>query len=116
MKEAKILLTINLEGVLSNQTEGHILPYVKHDEQGKKVIKTGTFLYKQRIPSVCARKQKLSEEAYKFFISNAEIPAWYKPKRNNGKLWEELTDNEKITFHCARIAEGNSFSFVVLNN
>lgn len=115
MKEAKILLTINLEGVLSNKTEGHILPYVKHDELGKKVIKTGTFLHKQRVPSACVRKQRLSEDVHDYFISD-EVPSWYKPKRNGGRFWEELSDHEKITQHCARIAEGKEFTFAILEH
>ena len=41
MKETKLLLTINLEGKLSHEKEHVVLPYVKHDNAGKKIIKTG---------------------------------------------------------------------------
>ena len=115
MKEAKILLTINLEGVLSNKTEGHILPYVQYDVKGKQVIKTGTFVHKERLNQPCVKKTRLSDDAYKHFISK-EIPSWYKAKNNNGKAWDKLTPNEKISQHCERIAEGQPFSFVIIDN
>lgn len=117
MKEAaKILLTINLEGVLSQATESHVLPYVKHDEKGKKVIKTGTFVFKQRIPSKCLKKTTLSKEVYDYFTSNNEIPEWYRAKKHGGRRWEELSVHEKLVLHLQRFADGRTFSFEILED
>lgn len=116
MKEAKILLTINLEGVLSNKTEVAILPFVKHDEKGLEVVSTGYFASKTRIPSICVKKVRLDQDTYEHFTNPFDCPAWYKAKQHQGKEWETLSEDERIVQHCIRIAEGRPFEYVILNN
>lgn len=116
MKEAKILLTINLEGVLSNKTEVSVLPFVKHNEKGTVIVKKGSFVHKERIAKKCEKKVRLSEATYNYFIDPVDAPSWYKPKYNKGKLWGELSDLERINLHCEKIAEGKEFRFEIIDN
>ena len=114
MKETKLLLTINLEGKLSHEKEHVVLPYVKHDYAGKKIIKTGYFTHTLRKPNKCVQKMKFSQETYLDMISN-DCPSFYKAKHNNNKQWHTLSKNEKVAQHCMRFADGNTFTFEILD-
>jgi len=110
--EIKILLTINLEGSLSQTREETVIHVTEQKEiGGQKIIKQYDKQHFQRIPSIAYKKVSLGEIAVNYMLSN-EIPDWYKAKWNQHKQWFELTDDEKLKQHLTRIAHPNTFTFV----
>lgn len=78
--------------------------YDKHDSftikvtEGKKEVPLTVFIRKTK----SARQVlNLSEEAYDYFISK-EVPIGF---LGGPKAWNSLTNNQKIKWHCIRIAQ-----------
>lgn len=115
MNTPKILLTIKLEGVLSQEMEEVIIPITEYDKSGK-ILKRRMVKHKQRINFPCVKKVTISKYAYMHFIDKKATPYWYYARKNKGRQWITLSNNERIALHCSRIADGKPFSFEVLND
>lgn len=112
--EPKILLTIQLEGVLSQKKEEVEIAYAKSSKNNANLIlERGTVKHMQPIATVANQHLKMNMDAYHHFIENT-MPEWYKYKLNGGRHWHSLSPNEKIKQHCSRIADGRPFTFIVL--
>ncbi len=123
--DAAILLTINLEGVLSQMREEVTINVTEEKEfmslnpetkklEKKSLVKRYEKQHFQRIPSAACKKTTISQMAVDYMLSN-EVPDWYKAKRNKGKQWHELSTNEKLDQHFARIAYPHTFSYVFID-
>ena len=106
---AKILLTIELEGVLGNNSEKReAIPFSVTTFSGDKF--NGVKYHFPKEARKCVKKTTISKSAYDHFISG-EAPRWMHPKR-----WAGLSSNERLVLHLNRIAEGREFSFEVLED
>ena len=120
----KILLTIYLEGVLSQVKEDTIIvyqqsekcdaknPFKDLDKRAKKIVKSGTVHHLQRKTSVAVRKLSISEEAYNHWMNT--IPDFWPMSKSAS--WNALPDKEKVRLHCARIASPNTFEFEIIGD
>ena len=120
----KILLTINLEGVLSQVKEDTIIvyqqseecdaknPFKDLDKRAKKIVKSGTVHHLQRKTSVATRKLQISEEAYNHWMNT--VPDFCPLSKSS--TWNALPDKEKARIHCARIASPNTFEFEIIGD
>lgn len=120
----KILLTIYLEGVLSQVKEDTIIvyqqsekcdaknPFKDLDKRAKKIVKSGTVHHLQRKTSVAVRKLAISEEAYNHWMNT--IPDFWPMSKSSA--WNALPDKEKARLHCARIASPNTFEFEIIGD
>lgn len=120
----KILLTIYMEGVLSQVKEDTIIVYQKSEEcdaknpfkdldkRAKKIVENGTVHHLQRVGTVVKKKTSISVEAYNHWMNT--IPEFW--PLSKASAWNALSANEKVKIHCARIASPNTFSFEVLED
>lgn len=109
--QPKILLTIQLEGVLGPRSERkEIIPYNVDTFEGKRI--SGIAHHYNREEKMCVRKTLISEYAYDYFVSD-EIPSWYTPK-NPEAMWTKLPKSIRLQLHLQRIAEYRDFSYEIL--
>jgi len=123
--EPKILLTINLEGVLSQVKEDVIINVVeekriptglfeKGEPMSMALIKRYDVTHQQRVPGIAVKKTTITVEAYNT-MTDKQTPEWYKPRRNQGKQWESLSKDEKLNSHFKRISYPNTFTFTYID-
>lgn len=109
MIETKILLTINLEGVLGPRSENaEVIPYNIVTFEGQRA--NGINYHYPRQLKSCVKKMNISSLAYDYFIST-DIPSWYKSRK-----WLSLSTNERLMLHLNQIAEGKNFTFEILED
>lgn len=107
----KILLKIDLQGVLGDTSKNvEIIPYSYNIKgEGNTINEVrGHSKHKNKEIKPCTQHIKLTQDAYNLFISD-EVPYWMKED-----VWKKLSQNERITAHCARIAQENKFNFQIL--
>lgn len=111
---AKILLTINLEGSLSQTRQEVTINVTEEKEVGdQKITKRYEKQHLQRINSIASKKTTISQESVDYMVSN-QVSDWYKSKWNQHKQWDSLTDDEKLIQHFARIAHPHTFSYLYI--
>jgi len=122
---AKILLTIYLEGVLSQVKEEMVIPYQKSadfnatdsakefEKKCNTIVESGVVRHLARVPSVATQRMVFTEEVYDFW-TGGNIPEWIPASRPY--TWTSLSANEKIKAHCERIANGKPFTFDVIDD
>ena len=130
--ETKILLTINLEGGILLKGEPELRKYylTKKDlfpsqkfkgDAGKKVIKSGKYIYTPTTQSVAQQSIKMSRDAYNYMTST-EVPGWFipfKPIKARAKEWSSLTPKQRLELHLARTCRhfnGKSFTYQIVND
>lgn len=109
----KILLTINLVGTIGAKKDNlELVPYSYNTDEHNQPCeeKKGIAKHKNRVESVATQNMKLSQDTYDMFISG-EVPAWSKPY-----IWDKLNTLERVRAHCARLADGNEFTFEILES
>jgi hypothetical protein len=111
MNEIKILLSINLNGVFGSPSkEREIIPYnIVTNLEEKEVVKTGIMYHSKREILPCTKKIQICEEVYRFWTDYKEVP-----KQIDAFMWKKYSNSQKVRFHCAQLAEGNSFSFEII--
>ena len=123
--EAKVLLTIELEGGILIKGEPEVCKYylTKKDlfpkqtfkgDSGNKIIKSGKYLRNTYTTSVAKQKITLCEEAYEYMTSSS-MPQWY----HNPREWKKMSPTQRLELHLARICEsfkGKSFSYQVIDD
>ena len=129
--EPKILLTINLEGGILRKGEPEIKKFylTKKDlfpnqkfkgEEGNKVIKSGKYKSYPLLQSTATLKIRICREAYEYFISKYECPAWFfKGNKKNLAKWQRLSDTERLELHLQRTCEhhrGKSFTYTIIED
>lgn len=88
MTQTAILLTIQLEGVLSNVTK-----------------KCESFT------KPCTQKIQISEDAAKYFVrDDSFVPQMHIKKF----VWDKMNATERIKAHLSCIAEGKSFTYEIV--
>lgn len=115
--EPKILLTIFIEGVLSQEKEDvKINVSNTRNINGNILVKNSTHveIFKKRIPFKAVKRTVISTEAYNAMIDNT-APDWYRLRRNNGIPWGSLSKDDKVKLHCERIAYPHTFSFTYID-
>lgn len=130
--DTKILLTIYLEGgILVRQGEVVKIPYkvTKRDQEpekhwkkgeGYEIVKSGSIPHKNLTSIDCQKKIGLPWQAWAYFTDPRAIPDNFEkrnPKRI--KLWKNLPEDQKISFHCALICaqnKGKGFKFEVITD
>jgi len=130
--EAKILLTINLEGGILLKGEPEVRKYylTKKDlfpsqkfkgDSGNKVVRSGKYTYVPTMQSEAKQKITLCKEAYEYMTSPSEIPTWfipYKPAKERFKEWRKLSETQRLELHLARTCRhfnGKSFSYQIID-
>ena len=123
--EAKILLTINLEGgaLLRGKPEVRKYYLTKKDlfpkqkfkgNDGNKVIKSGKYTTVPLIPSEAKQKITMCKEAYDYFISS-QCPQWF----HSPKDWRKMSDKERLELHLSRTCMhfgGKSFTYQIVED
>lgn len=120
----KILLTIYLEGVLSQEKEDTIIVYQKSenydsnnpfkdfDKKAKKIVENGTVHHLQRMPTKVKKKTSITKEAYDFWVDT--VPDFW--PQSKGEAWFRLPVRERVFIHCSRIAGNNPFTCEILED
>lgn len=112
MSTTKILLKIDLQGVLGDKSGIlEIIPYSYNtDVEGNEIPEVrGNMKHKNKNIIPCSKHVKISEVTYNYFISS-DCPHWVKED-----AWKSMNELERVNSHCARIAEGNPYSIEVLD-
>lgn len=111
--EPKILLTIQLEGVLGQRTEKkEAIPFKIETFEGETI--SGVKTHYPRENSSCRKKVVIPQCAYEYFISD-EQPYWYSTKKKE-LIWPNLPKSARLQLHLQRIAEYNEFSYEIIEN
>lgn len=116
--DPKILLTIFIEGVLSQEKEDvKINVSNTRNINGNILVKNSTHveIFKKRIPFKAVKRTVISTEAYKAMTDNDSAPDWYRPNRNHGTPWRSLSKDDRVKLHCERIAYPHTFSFTYID-
>lgn len=123
--EPKILLTINLEGGTLIKGEPEVRKYylTKKDlypnqkfkgDTGKKIIKSGKYIYVPVTASVVKQKITLCKDAYDYMTSIA-CPEWY----HNPKEWRKMDAIQRLELHLSRTCHhfgGKSFTYQIVDD
>lgn len=110
----KVILTIQLEGYLSQETREEKIHWEKSDNfDPKKIIARGVCNHTVRIPSVATKRLKISEDAYDSFIGDM-APTSLK-SFSKDKTWKGMGDTARLEYHLNEIAEGKPYTFEVLD-
>lgn len=123
--EAKVLLTISLEGAALIKGKPEVRKYylTKKDlfpnqefkgNNGDKVIKSGKYTYTPTTPSEAKQKIVLCREAYDYMTSPA-CPEWC----HSQKDWRKMDETQRLEQHLARICQhlnGKSFTYQIVND
>ena len=106
----KILLTIELEGVLGARAEkGITIPYNVKNYKGTR--ENGVKYHRPRTLERCYKKMVISKDSYDYFISNS-CPQWIR----NPRAWASFKEAERLYLHLNRIAENRDFTYEVLTD
>lgn len=123
--EAKILLTIELEGGILIKGEPEVKKYylTKKDlfpkqtfkgDSGNKIVRSGKYVSYPYTNSVAKQKMTLCEEAYEYMTSSA-MPQWYRSLKD----WKKMTPTQRLELHLARICNslnGKSFTYQIIED
>lgn len=129
--EAKILLTICLEGGVLLKGEPEVKKYylTKKDlfpsqkfkgDSGKKIIRSGKYTHIPLIQSEAKQKITMSAMAYEYMTST-EVPNWFnpvKPFKERQRQWKALDEKSRLELHLARTCShfgGKSFTYQIID-
>jgi len=116
----KILLTINLEGVLGSRAKEVskiVVPYehLLRDENGDVVIpvkwvKTnGVIHHNIRDEQPCKKVVNIGEKAIQYWLSDEGYPSNMEQRH-----WKKLPNRKRIVAHLKEIADGHTFSYELI--